>query len=169
MSGTFTSQMGEESMAAQLNAMRDELVQRFKANEDEHERLRAATESVRSDFNDLSGRMGAVQLSLDSTTDQARALLATMIDDCRKALDGVRGESLLALHSAMAKHEADLRGLYDTLASQVRHDLLGVRAELDATQASLRQVGSAVAAAGSPAAPFVFLSGPAAVRDGFRS
>ena len=62
--------MGAEAMAAQLNAMRDELVQRFKANEDEHERLRAATESVRSDFNDLSGRIGAVQLSLDSTTDQ---------------------------------------------------------------------------------------------------
>ena len=62
-----------------------------------------------------------------------------MITDSRKALETARGESLVALQGAMQKHEADLRNLYDTLAGQVRHDLVGVRAELDAT----RQVGGA--------------------------
>ena len=138
MSDTFTAQMGAEAMAAQLNAMHLALVQRFTANEQEHERLRSATESIGSDFNDLAARVGLVQNSLSSTADQARAILATMIDDGRQALVGIRGECLLALQAAVAKHEADLRGLHDSLTSQVRHELLGVRAELDAMQASLR-------------------------------
>ena len=54
MSGTFTAQMGTEAMVDQLNAMREELILRFKSNEDEHERLRASTESVRAEVNDLT-------------------------------------------------------------------------------------------------------------------
>ena len=50
MSGAFTADMGAEAMAAQLNAMRDELIARFQANEDEHDRLRTATEAVKSVF-----------------------------------------------------------------------------------------------------------------------
>ena len=53
--------------------------------------------------------------------------------ESRRALDGVRGERLAALQAAMAKHNKDLQELYDTLSGQVRHDLLGIRAELDAT------------------------------------
>ena len=68
----------------------------------------------------------------------------------------------MALQAAMSKHESDLRGLYNTLVGQVRHDLLGVRAELDATQASLRQVGGVAAAAttGTQAAPQPSPTGP---------
>ena len=60
MSGAFTPDMGAEALAAQLTAMRDELIARFQANEDEHERLRSATEAVKSEVSDLSGRLGMV-------------------------------------------------------------------------------------------------------------
>ena len=104
-------------------------------DEDEHERLRAAAEAVKSEVSDLNGRFSSVQLNFSTTADQALILLEAMITESRKALDAGRGESLMALQTAMAKHESDLRGLYDTLVGQVRHALLGVRAELDATQA----------------------------------
>jgi hypothetical protein len=68
-------------LAAQLNAMRDELIARFQANEDEQKRLRSATEAVKSGVSDLSGRHGTVQLTLSTTTDQACALLETMITE----------------------------------------------------------------------------------------
>ena len=173
MAGAFTVSMGAEAMAAQLNQMRDELVARFRANEDEHEKLRNATETVKAEIADLGGKLSTVQLNLSSTADQARAVLETMIAEARKALGTVRGEGLMALQAAMAKHEADLRGLYTTLGDQVRQEFLGVRAELDATQAGLRQIGVAAAAAassaqaalqyaGSPAAPGAVGSSPAA-------
>ena len=55
MSGAFTALMGTEAMVDQLNAMREELIQRFKSNEDEHERLRASTESVITRLATLAG------------------------------------------------------------------------------------------------------------------
>ena len=36
MLGAFTPDRGAEALVAQLNAMRDELIQRFLTNEDEH-------------------------------------------------------------------------------------------------------------------------------------
>ena len=85
-----------------------------------------------------------------------------MIAEARKALGTVRGEGLMALQAAMAKHEADLRGLYTTLGDQVRQEFLGVRAELDATQAGLRQIGVAAAAASSAQAALQYAGSPAA-------
>ena len=137
MSGTVTADMGAEALAAQLNAMRNELIAGFGANEDEHDRLRAATEAVKSEVSDLNGRLNIVQLTLSATIDQARALLETMVTESRTALDAIRGESMMALQAAMSKYEADLRRLYDTLSGQVRHDLMGAAGLEQALRARL--------------------------------
>ena len=58
---------------------------------------------------------------------------------------------MVALQSAMLKHETDLRALFDTLVAEVTREFLGVRVELDATQERLRQVGEMAAAAAAAA------------------
>ena len=85
--------------------------------------------------------------------DQAREMLENIFTDSRTALIEVRGEGLLALQAAMTQHEEALRALHTTLTDQVRFDLLGIRTELDATQARLQQIGSATAAVMSPPPP----------------
>ena len=95
MSGAFTAQMGTDAKITQLNVMRDELIQRFKANEEEHERLRVATEAVKDDVVDLRGRLSGVPMSVLTIADQARLVLEKLIVDLSKAMESVRGEGLL--------------------------------------------------------------------------
>ena len=134
MSFTFSVDMGTPALVAQLNAMREELINRFDMNEKEHESVRAAIEILKADQSDLGGRLANVQQGLAVTTDQAREILEKIITDSRTALIDVRGEGLLALQAAMTQHEEALRALHTTLTDQVRFDLLGIRTELNATQ-----------------------------------
>ena len=82
MSGAFTANMSAEAMTTQLNAMRDELVARFAANEEEHRQLRAASEATKkvidgleTEVSNLRTLQTTTQLNLSATTDQARSLL----------------------------------------------------------------------------------------------
>ena len=170
MAAAFNSQMTAEDLAKQLNVMSDELKQRFRDNDQEHQRLRDAVDSVsgklditqktldetieamKAEVGSLGGKIGNVQQSLETTTGQARVVIETLATESRAALEAVRGEGLVSLQSAMQKHEADLRTLYDTLVSQVSKEFIGVRAELDATQAGLVQAGGLAAAAAAHAA-----------------
>ena len=138
MTEAFTADMGTAAMVGQLNAMRDELIERFKVNENDHKTMRSTLDTLALDQADLGGRLANVQQALATTTDQAQAVLEVIITDARKAFEEVRGEGLLALRAAMEQHEAGLRALHASLSDQVRNDLLGVRAELDATQNGLR-------------------------------
>ena len=71
----FTAQMSRDDMASALNAMREELIMRFQANEEEHAKLRSSIEASRSELSDLGARVSTVQLGLSATADQARAVL----------------------------------------------------------------------------------------------
>ena len=71
--------------------MHDELSERFKSNEGEHGRIRAAAESTTADVLAIGGRLDGIQQSLDSTTNQARIVLEAMIADSRSAIEAVRG------------------------------------------------------------------------------
>ena len=53
MAGSFVSNMGMDALTVQLNAMHDELVARFAANEDEHRQLRATSEAMRKAIDKL--------------------------------------------------------------------------------------------------------------------
>ena len=139
MSGAFTADMDLPAVVVQLNAMKDELTERFKANENDHQNLRTTIgalqqelEALKAYQSDLGGRLANVQQGLASTSDQARAVLETIVSDARRAFEEVRGEGLTSLKAAMEQHEAGLQALYTTLSDRVRFDLLGVRAELDA-------------------------------------
>ena len=113
--------------------------------------MRASIEILKADQPDLGGRLANVQQGLAVTTDQAREILEKIITDSRTALIEVRCEGLLTLQAAMRQHEESLRALHTTWTDQVRFDLLGIRTELDATQARLQQIGSATATAMGPA------------------
>ena len=111
MAGTFVATMGMDSLTEQLNAMHSELVARFAANEDEHKQLRAASETMRkaidkleTEVSDLRKSQATIQLTLSATTDQARSVLESIVVESRQALDGVRGEGLMALQTAITNH-----------------------------------------------------------------
>jgi hypothetical protein len=79
MSGAFTANMGAEAMATQLNAMRDELVARFAANEEGHKQPRTATEATKkiidgleTEVSDLRALQATTQLNLSATTGCSR-------------------------------------------------------------------------------------------------
>jgi phage shock protein A len=95
--------------------MHSELVARFAANEDEHKQLRAASEAMRTtidkletEVSDLRKLQTTMQLPMSATTDQARSILEGIVAESRQALDGVRGEGLMALQAAIASHNKDL-------------------------------------------------------------
>jgi 4-aminobutyrate aminotransferase-like enzyme len=102
MAAPFTVNIGADAMTAQLNAMRDELVARFAANEEEHRQLRAASEAMRTvldkletEVSDLRTLQATMQLNLTTTTDQARTIFESIVAESRQALTGVRGEGLM--------------------------------------------------------------------------
>ena len=107
-----------------------------------HESVLAVIEILKADQSDLGGRLANVQQGLAVTTDQAREIFERIIKDSRTALMEVRGAGLLALQAAMTQHEDALRTQHTTVTDQVRFDLVGIRTELDATQARLQQIGN---------------------------
>ena len=56
---------------------------------------------------------------LHDTTSTARQVIESLVRDSRAALAAVRRESLVALQSAMLKHETAFRALYETLLAEV--------------------------------------------------
>ena len=137
----FNAQMGPEELVVQLNLMHAELSRRLQTNGAEHQRLWDTIEETKSEVGYLGGKLSNVQHVLDGTTNTARQVIESLVRDSRGALEAVRGESLVALQSAMLKDETDLRALHNTLVAEVTREFLGVRVELDATQERWRQVG----------------------------
>ncbi len=98
MAGVFTSTMSADAMATQLNSMRDELIARFAANEDEHRQLRAASEvlkkaieKIEEEISELRTLHTTTQLNLSTTTDQARSILEGLGQRPRREPDGPSG------------------------------------------------------------------------------
>ena len=101
MSEAFTVDMGTAATIGQLNAMRSELIERFKVNENEHRDMRSSLDALQTDQADLGGHIANVQQELASTADQARAVHEVIISDARRAFEEVRGEGLTALKAAV--------------------------------------------------------------------
>ena len=108
----------------QLNLMHAELSRRLQANRAEHQRLWDTIQETKSEVGNLGGKLSNVQHVLDGTSNTARQVIESLVRDSRGALEDVRGESLVALQSAMLKHETDLRALYPlrhAVAEVTRH------------------------------------------------